>query len=73
VELPTGQSITWIRHLKMSRDRFGFEEEEQDVLLHVKTKVPTKWILLDRETGQTYQGNANGFWDRLGPVVKVDK
>jgi hypothetical protein len=57
----------------MSRDRFGFEEEEQDVLLHVKTKVPTKWILLDRETGQTYQGNANGFWDRLGPVVKVDK
>ena len=57
----------------MGRDRFGFEEEEKDVVLHIRTKVPTKWILLDRETGQTYQGNANGFWDRLDPVMKVDK
>ena len=38
--------------------------------LNVHTKSPTKWILIDRETGQTYQGNDNGCWDRLDPVIK---
>ena len=57
----------------MARVMFEFEEEDRDVVLHVRTKSPTKWILVDRESGQTYQGNANGFWDRLEPVVKVDK
>jgi hypothetical protein len=33
---------------------------------------PTKWILMDRETGQIYQGNPGGYWDRLDPVHKVD-
>jgi hypothetical protein len=38
--------------------------------LKVHTKSPTKWILVDRETGETYQGNDNGSWDRLDPVIK---
>jgi hypothetical protein len=56
-----------------NRDPFTFKEEEQDVVLTVRTLVPTKWILVDRETGQVYQGNPNGYWDRLEPVIKVDK
>jgi hypothetical protein len=55
------------------RNSFTFKEEEQAVVLTVKTLVPTKWILVDRETGQVYQGNSNGYWDRLEPVIKVDK
>jgi len=56
-----------------SREPLIFKEEEDDVILTVKTLAPTKWLLLDRETGQTYQGNPGGFWDRLDPVTKVDK
>jgi hypothetical protein len=50
-----------------------FKEEKNDVVLTVKTLAPTKWFLLDRETGQTYQGNPSGHWDRLDPIIKVDK
>jgi hypothetical protein len=56
-----------------NRESFNFKEEDQDVILTVRTLVPTKWILLDRETGQVYQGNSKGYWDRLDPVIKVDK
>lgn len=41
--------------------------------LVVNTKCPEKWILVDRETGETYQGNINGYWDRLDPVFKNKK
>jgi hypothetical protein len=56
-----------------NRDLFDFKEEESDVILTVKTLSPTKWLLIDRETGQIYQGNPGGFWDRLDPIQKVDK
>jgi len=39
-------------------------------LLVVKTLSPTKWLLVDRETGQIYQGNSAGHWDKLEPKVK---
>ena len=55
------------------RKGFNYKEEGHPVILTVKTKCPTKWILVDRETGQTYQGNPGGYWDRLDPVRKVDK
>ena len=57
----------------MEREPFNFKEENEDVILTVRTLAPTKWILLDRETGQMYQGSAKGYWDRLDPVIKVDK
>lgn len=57
----------------MNREPFDFKEEDQDVILTVRTLVPTKWILVDRETGQVYQGSPKGYWDRLEPVTKVDK
>ena len=53
--------------------QFEFPEENEDVILTVRTLSPTKWLLVDRETGQTYQGNSKGYWDRLEPVIKLDK
>lgn len=55
------------------RKSFEFKEENNEIFLVVKTLSPTKWLLLDRETGQMYQGNAGGYWDRLDPIIKVDK
>ena len=52
------------------RNSKKFEELVDPVNLTVHTKSPEKWILVDRETGQTYQGTANGYWDRLDPVIK---
>ena len=43
---------------------------DEAIILTVKTKRPEKWLLIDRETGQVYQGNALGYWDRLDPVIK---
>jgi len=57
----------------MERDPFIFKEEEQDVILTVRTLAPTKWMLLDRETGQIYQGSPKGHWDRLEPIIKEHK
>jgi hypothetical protein len=56
-----------------NRDTFSFKEEESDVTLTIRTLAPTKWLLMDRETGQMYQGSPKGHWDRLDPVIKVDK
>jgi len=42
----------------------------EPVKLLVNTKRPEKWLLIDRETGQVYQGNPNGYWDRLDPYIK---
>lgn len=56
----------------MERDPFKFKQESKDVILIVNTLAPTKWLLMDRETGQLYQGSSKGHWDRLDPVIKVD-
>jgi hypothetical protein len=55
---------------KRMRNLFSFNELEDSVELKVKTKSPTKWLLIDRETGQVFQGNDKGYWDRLDPVIK---
>jgi hypothetical protein len=54
------------------RNSFNFEETEEDVILSVRTLSPNKWLLVDRETGQVYVGNKNGYWDRLEPVIKKE-
>jgi hypothetical protein len=54
----------------MSRSSFKFSELKKSIILTVKTKSPDKWLLIDRETGQVYKGNENGYWDRLDPVIK---
>lgn len=40
------------------------------ITLVVHTKRPEKWLLVDRETGEVYQGNPNGWWDKMKPYKK---
>jgi hypothetical protein len=47
-----------------------FEEFDKPINLVVYTKCPDKWLLIDRETGEIYQGNSAGHWDRLDPIIK---
>jgi hypothetical protein len=47
-----------------------FDALDNSITLTVKTKSPTKWLLIDRETGQIFQGSPKGHWDRLEPIVK---
>jgi len=39
-----------------------------DLVVH--TKCPEKWMLIDKETGEVYQGSIGGYWDRLDPIIK---
>jgi hypothetical protein len=43
------------------------------VILTVKTKRPEKWLLVDRETGEVYQGSPNGWWDKMNPYIKENE
>lgn len=52
------------------RQEFIYDEFDEVITLTIITKSPSKWMLIDRETGQTYQGNSNGYWDRLDPVIR---
>ncbi len=52
------------------RKEKNFQELYEPVNLVVHTKCPEKWILMDKETGEIYQGNSGGYWDRLDPVLK---
>jgi hypothetical protein len=47
-----------------------FDTLDSSITLTVKTKCPEKWLLIDRETGQIFQGSPNGHWDRLEPIIK---
>jgi hypothetical protein len=53
----------------MSRNHHVYEELDSPVNLTVHTKSPSKWLLVDRETGESYLGNPNGHWDKL--IIKV--
>ena len=55
------------------RNSFTFPEYENEVILKIITLCPEKWLLVDRETGQIYQGNPKGHWDKLKPIIKVDR
>jgi hypothetical protein len=57
----------------MNRNSFVFKEEENEVSLIVKTLSPEKWLLVDRETGQVYQGNPGGFWDKLKTIQRSNE
>lgn len=53
----------------MSRNHHVYEELDQAINLTVHTKSPAKWLLIDRETGETYVGNPAGYWDKL--IIKI--
>jgi len=52
------------------RKQKEFKELVDPIDLVAHTKSPEKWMLIDKETGEIYQGNAGGHWDRLDPVIK---
>jgi hypothetical protein len=52
------------------RKQKEFKELIDPIDLIVHTKSPEKWMLIDKETGEIYQGNIGGYWDRLDPVIK---
>lgn len=54
----------------MGRKEKEFEELDSAVSIPVITKCPSKWLLVDRETGSVYQGTPHGYWDRLDPVTR---
>jgi hypothetical protein len=55
------------------REAHIYPESETAITLTVHTKSPEKWLLVDRETGEVYQGSFHGDWDRLDPVIKPEK
>jgi hypothetical protein len=52
------------------RKQKRFKELNYPIDLVVHTKCPEKWMLIDKETGEIYQGNPGGYWDRFDPVIK---
>lgn len=54
----------------MMRKQKKFKDFFKPITLTVNTKCPEKWMLVDRETGEIYQGNPAGHWDRLDPIIK---
>ena len=46
------------------------EELREPINLLVRTLVPPKWILVDQETGQVYQGSNR--MDSYGPWVRLN-
>jgi hypothetical protein len=54
------------------RNHYLYKELESPVTLKIYTKSPEKWLLIDRETGQAYQGSDSGVWDKLTPKTKED-
>ena len=55
------------------REAHHYPEHRNGIIMTVYTKSPSKWLLVDRETGQAYQGNELGSWDRLDPKINDEK
>lgn len=48
-------------------------ELENPVELKVITKCPTKWILIDEETGQVYRGTKNKEVGKMWKLITKQK
>jgi len=62
--MPAESKIMKTRKLK---DGSEVPELDKPVTLHVKTKCPEKWLLIDMETDEVYVGSAIGplHWDKV--------
>ncbi len=49
------------------------QELDQAVELKVITKCPTKWILIDEETGQVYRGSENKEIGEMWKLITKQK
>lgn len=48
-----------------------YPEVKNAVIMTVYTRAPEKWLLVDRETGEVYEGNDKGSWDRYIPDPSI--
>ncbi|MDB0006495.1 hypothetical protein N9E30_00930 [Flavobacteriales bacterium] len=49
------------------------EELEEPVELKLITKCPTKWILIDEETGQVYRGSNSTEVGKMWELIRPQK
>ena len=49
----------------MRFSQLSFSRLPEPIHMRIYTRVPTKWILIDSETGEVYRGNIKGYWDKL--------
>ena len=49
------------------------EDLDKSVELKVITKCPTKWILIDEETGQVYRGTENKEVGKMWKLITKQK
>ena len=49
------------------------EELEEPVELKLITKCPTKWILIDEETGQVYRGSNSAEVGKMWELIRPQK
>ena len=49
------------------------EELEEPVELKLITKCPTKWILIDEETGQVYRGSNSTEVCKMWELIRPQK
>lgn len=49
------------------------EELEKAIELKVITKCPSKWILIDEETGQVYRGTENPKVGKMWRLIQSKK
>jgi hypothetical protein len=49
------------------------EELEEPVELKLITKCPTKWILIDEETGQVYRGSYSNEVGKMWELIRPQK
>lgn len=49
------------------------EDLEQAVELKVITKCPSKWVLIDEETGQVYRGSENKEVGKMWELITKQK
>ena len=57
-------------NILMTREHHEYPELDKPIDLVVHTKSPAKWLLIDRETGQMYEGTQFGWWNKLVGKVR---
>lgn len=64
----------WKRSAASRQLKSGRTVAEQDTAtdLVLTTKVPSKWLAVDLETGEFWQGTPEGSWTRAGYTPNVD-
>lgn len=59
--------------MRLSKTGEEIEELNSIAVLLIKTKVPSKYLLIDRETGELYQGqrpDKEHSWQKVGKLTK---